>query len=76
MEEEIQEKLQEKYTFPINVKFKDFRMYDLEFKIEKQNFVIPIIYDAKFTLESNVTNCEMKIDREILNLYKRGEEYV
>lgn len=71
MEEEIEEKLNEIYNFPIEVKFVDFRKYEIFCKPIKDGFCIPILYDSKMTIEANITNASMKIDREIINLYKK-----
>lgn len=73
MEEEIQEKLQEIYNFTIEVKFIDFRKYEIYCKPLKDGFCLPILYDGKMTLEANITNASMKIDREILKMFKKGE---
>ena len=73
MEEEIQEKLQEIYNFTIEVKFIDFRKYEIYCKPLKEGICIPILYDGRMTLEANITNASMKIDREIINLFKKGE---
>ena len=74
MEEEIEEKLQEIYNFPIDVKFVDFRKYEIYCKPKGDGFCIPILYDGKSTLETNITNAELKIDREIIKMYKKEGE--
>lgn len=73
MEEEIQEALEKIYNFPIDVKFKDFRKYEVYCMPQIQSFCLPLLYDGKSTLQSNITNIEYKIDKEILKLYKKGE---
>ena len=73
MEEEIQEKLEEIYNFPVEVKFRNTGFFDVYCSLENRNsFVLPIIYDKRRTLESNITNISMKIDNQIIKLYKKG----
>ena len=75
MEEEIQDKLEEIYNFRIDVKFKDFRQYEIYAQIDHEKaFCISILYDAKSTLEANITNIRNKIDAEIVELFKRKEK--
>lgn len=70
MEQEIEERLEEIYNFNIDVKFKDFRMYDIYARIDHEKvFCISILYDAKSTLEANITNIKQKINSEIINLF-------
>lgn len=72
MEQEIEEKLNEIYKFKIYVKFKDFRQYNIFCKIKNEKaFEIPVLLDARGTFESNIYNICLKIDKEIINLYKR-----
>lgn len=72
MEEQIEEKLNEIYNFGIYVKFKDFRQYNIYCRIDSEKaFEIPILLDARGTLESNIYNICLKIDKEIINLYKK-----
>ena len=75
MEDEIQDKLEEIYNFSIDVKFKDFRMYDIYCRIDNEKaFCISILYDAKSTLEANITNIKNRIDAEIVKLFRRKEK--
>ena len=75
MEDEIQDKLEEIYNFRIDVKFKDFRRYEIYARIDKENaFCISILYDARNTLEANITNISNKINVELIELFKRKEE--
>ena len=61
MEDEIQDKLEEIYNFRIDVKFKDFRQYEVYARIDNEKaFTISILYDAKSTLEANITNIRHK----------------
>ena len=70
MEDEIQDKLEEIYNFRIDVKFKDFRQYEVYGQIDNEKaFCISILYDAKSTLEANITNIKQKINSEIIELY-------
>ena len=74
MEDEIQEKLEEVYNFRIDVKFKDFRQYEIFGKIDNEKaFCVPFLYDARSTLEANITNIRNRIDAEIVELFRRKE---
>lgn len=73
MEEEIQDKLNEIYNFSIEVKFRNTGFFDIYCSLKNNNsFVIPIIYDKRRTFESNITNISMKIDNQLIKLYKKG----
>lgn len=75
MEEEIQDKLEEIYNFSIDVKFKDFRQYEIYARIDNEKaFCIPILYDARSTIEANITNIKNRIDAEIVELFRRKEK--
>ena len=75
MEEEIQDKLEEIYNFSIDVKFKDFRQYEVYARIDNEKaFTISILYDARSTLEANITNIKNRIDVEIVELFRRKEK--
>lgn len=75
MEDEIQEKLEEIYNFRIDVKFKDFRQYEVYARIDNEKaFCIPILYDTRSTIEANITNIKNRIDAEIAELFRRKEE--
>lgn len=74
MEDEIQDKLEEIYNFRIDVKFKDFRQYEVYARIDNEKtFCIPILYDSRATLEANITNIKDRIDAEIVKLFRRRE---
>ena len=73
MEEEIQDELEKIYTIPIEVKWRDFRIYDVYFTINKNVESIGFIYDAQSTKEYNISNICQKIDNEIVKNYKKGE---
>ena len=75
MEDEIQDKLEEIYNFNIDVKFKDFRQYEIYARIDNEKaFCIPILYDVTLTLEANITNIRNRIDAKIVELFRRKEE--
>ena len=75
MEEEIQDKLEQIYNFRIDVKFKDFRQYEIYARIDNEKaFTISILYDARATLESNITQIRNRIDAEIVELFRRKEK--
>ena len=75
MEDEIQDKLEEIYNFKIDVKFKDFRQYEIYARIDNEKaFCISILYDVSLTLEANITNIRSKIDAEIVELFRRKEK--
>lgn len=75
MEEEIQDKLEEIYNFRIDVKFKDFRQYEVYAQIDnKKAFTISILYDVRATLEANITEIRNRIDAEIVELFRRKEK--
>lgn len=72
MEDDIQEKLEEIYTFPIEVKWVQFRQYRIIGKIKDNSFKIYYTYDVNFTSETNINSIKQKIDAEILKVYKKG----
>ena len=79
MEIEIEDKLQEKYkNLIIEVNFKDFRLYEIVIKLEYQGVTyeskIEYLYNAKLTLDANISIIENIIDSKIiLPFYKKGE---
>lgn len=75
MEDEIQDKLEEIYNFRIDVKFKDFRQYEVYARIDNEKaFTISILYDARSTLDANISNIKNRIDAEIVELFRRKEK--
>ena len=70
MEDEIQEKLEEIYTFPIEVEWVQFRQYRIIGKIKDNSFKIYYTYDVNFSNETNINSMKQKIDAEILKLFK------
>lgn len=72
MEDDIQEKLEEIYTFPIEVEWVQFRQYRIIGKIKDNSFRIYYTYDVNFSDETNINSMKQKIDAEILKLFKKG----
>ena len=72
MEDDMQDKLEEIYTFPIEVEWVQFRQYRIIGKIKDYSFKIYYTYDVNFTSETNINSIKQKIDAEILKLYKKG----
>lgn len=79
MELEIEEKLQLKYkNLIVEVNYKDIRKYEIVIKLEykgvtyESNF--EYLYNAKLTLDANISIIENIIDTKIiLPFYKKGE---
>lgn len=71
MEDDIQEKLEEIYTFPIEVEWVQFRQYRIIGKIKDNSFKIYYTYDVNFSNETNINSMKQKIDAEILKLFKK-----
>ena len=72
MEDDMQDKLEEIYTFPIEVEWVQFRQYRIIGKIKDNSFKIYYTYDVNFTSETNINSMKLKIDAEILKLFKKG----
>ena len=71
MEDDIQEKLEEIYTFPIEVEWVQFRQYRIIGKIKDNSFKIYYTYDVNFSSETNINSIKQKIDAEILKIFKK-----
>lgn len=72
MEDEIQDKLEEIYITYIDVKYKDVNLYEIYVKIsEEKAFCIPFLYDKRGTLEANITEIKNRIDKNIVDLFKK-----
>ena len=71
MEDDIQEKLEEIYTFPIEVEWVQFRQYRIIGKIKDNSFRIYYTYDVNFSDETNINSIKQKIDAEILKIFKK-----
>lgn len=80
MEDEIQDKLEEIYNIYIDVKYKNTNLYEVyvklfdekSFCIPEKAFCIPFLYDKRGTLEANITELKNRIDRNIVNLFKKA----
>ena len=72
MEDEIKDKLDEIYeNIKLEVKWRDFGIYDVFFEIQDKKLSVAIYYDNKSTLEGNITNLVNKIDNEIAKAFKK-----
>lgn len=72
MEDEIQDKLEEIYNIYIDVKYKDVNLYEVYVKIcEEKAFCISFLYDKRGTLEANITELKNRIDKNIVDLFKK-----
>lgn len=75
MEEEIQEKLEKIYKFRVEVNFIEFRHYNVHCALDDiKSFIVPFLYDARYTIDANISNLRSRINDEIVNLYLRKEE--
>lgn len=79
MELEIEEKLQLKYkNLIVEVNYKDIRKYEILIKLEYKGVTyeskFEYLYNAKLTLDANISIIENIIDSKIiLSFYKKGE---
>ena len=76
MELEIEDKLQEIYkNLKIEVKFKDFRIYEINVTINNEDIkYFNYIYDVTLTLDANISIIRKIIDNKIILPYFRKEE--
>ena len=76
MELEIEEKLEEIYkNLKIEVKFKDFRIYEINVTINNEDInYFDYIYDVTLTLDANISIIRKIIDNKIILPYFRKEE--
>ena len=76
MELEIEDKLQEIYkNLKIEVKFKDFRIYEINVTINNEEInYFDYIYDVTLTLDANISIIRKIIDNKIILPYFRKEE--
>lgn len=74
MEEEIEEKMKEEYKLiEIKVKFKDFGYYEIFCILDiRRNFSFIYRYENKKTFDSNISSIIQKIDKNIINYFKKG----
>ena len=72
MEEKIQEELEKRFNsrIKIEVKFKDFRLYEINDKIEKYGIQFEYMIDASFTLKRNCDEIERILENYIIKYYK------
>ena len=72
MEEKIQEELEKRFNsrIKIEVKFKDFRIYEVNAKIEKYTIQFEYMIDASFTLKRNCDEIERILENYIIKYYK------
>lgn len=79
MELEIEEKLQLIYkNLIVEVNYKDIRKYEIVIKLEYKGVTyeskFEYLYNAKLTLDANISIIENIIDNKIiLSFYKKGE---
>lgn len=78
MELELEEKLKEVYNkrININVKFKEFRHYEVYLKFLEDTAKIDFTYDNHFTFEININSLCNFIDKVIVEYYRREKNYV
>ena len=76
MELEIEEKLENIYkNLKIEVKFKDFRKYEINVQINNEDInYFDYIYDVTLTLDANISIIRKIIDNKIILPYFRKEE--
>lgn len=76
MELEIEEKLENIYkNLKIDVKFKDFRIYEINVTINNEDInYFDYIYDVTLTLDANISIIRKIIDNKIILPYFRKEE--
>lgn len=72
MEEEIEDYLKESYRLKLEVKFKEFRHYDIIIKFDSAECKISFTYDTRFTFEVNMESLKRYIDKCILEYFKGG----
>lgn len=72
MNEQIQDKLASMYLFDIEVEWLSFRQYKILGILAGKTIKIIYTYDAKLTLDANISILIQMIDREILKVYKKG----
>ena len=72
MELEIEEKLQEKYNLQIEVKYVDFRKYQINVKMNTENKIeIIYVWDAHYTTDVNIDSICKIIDNFILKVFRK-----
>lgn len=77
MEIEIEDKLNEKYKYRIQVKFEDFRIYKIIFDLVSYGKIeFKYLYDVTKTIDANINYIEEELDRRIPLLFKSLESEV
>lgn len=72
MEQEILEELEKIYkNFKIEVEFIDFRKYKIMLEIDRKKCEFEYLYNVNFTKSYNISIICYKIDKLILQYYKR-----
>ena len=72
MEEKIQEELKKRFNsrIKIEVKFKDFRLYEINAKIEKYGIQFEYTLDVLSTMRKNCDEIERILENYIIKYYK------
>lgn len=74
-EKEIEKVLKTFYIFDLHVKWRDWRVYDIDFSIKLGNELVvlsvAVIYDMRATKEQNISNFCEKIDNELINIFRK-----
>lgn len=72
MEEKIQEELEKRFNsrIKIEVKFKDFRLYEINAKIEKYEIQFDYTLDVLSTMRKNCDEIEKILENYIIKYYK------
>lgn len=76
-EKEIEKVLNTFYIFDIKVKWRDWRVYDIDFSIKSGNDLVvlsvAVIYDMRATKEQNISNFCEKIENELINSFRKDK---
>ena len=72
MNEDIKDKLEEIYTFPLDVEYKDFRQYAIVGQVDFQTFEFIYLYDVTKSLNANVDSISEKINQQIISIFKKA----
>lgn len=79
MELEIEDKLQLIYKNLIKVKYKDIKKYEIVIKLEYKGVTyeskFEYLYNAKLTLDANISIIENIIDSKIILPFYEGNKY-
>lgn len=74
MEEKIQEEIEKRFNsrIKIDVKYKDFRVYEINAKIEKYVIQFEYTLDVSSTMRRNCNEIERILENYILKYYKEN----